>query len=299
VNLKNFWSPNDPDVAFGGNFKGLIDFSRNSPNFFGASPSVVTPQLISAPDSWAHNPPNSYAPDQSGSCNMTGVPSGSWDSWGQADTNKDKQCSIQNWVYYGFRGTLKLDSIWNPLPSGWAGQEVPTTLNARASICTAPPTPAPSCANPSMGDWVETASGQIASIATIIGNAVLAFGSSSMPYSDKFVPGTTTKFGKGMVIIVFLWDCAESFKANNPVGNQWSLLGNASDCSTGISGSVDRVHLFTVAPFTVYQGTIGGACPGNQGATVCGYWGGLFGNPDACQSCGLSLTNTASLVPDN
>ena len=124
-------------------------------------------------------------------------------------------------------------------------------------------------------------------------------GSSSMPYSNKFVPGTSTKFGKGMVIIVFLWDCAESFKGSNPVSSQWSLLGNASDCSQGISGSVDRVHLFTVAPFTVYEGTIGSACPGNQGATVCGYWGGLFGSPDACQSCALSLTNTAVMVPDN
>src|SRR5207245_5755907 len=130
--------PNDPDVAFGGNFKGLIDFSRNSPNFNSQSTPVVTRQLLSAPDSWAH-PPNAYAVDHSGSCNMTGVPSGSWDSWGQADGNKDKQCSIQNWVYYGFRGTLTLDSHWNPLPSGWAGQEVPTALGTRPAICTTPP----------------------------------------------------------------------------------------------------------------------------------------------------------------
>jgi hypothetical protein len=120
-----------------------------------------------------------------------------------------------------------------------------------------------------------------------------------MPYSDRFVPGTTTKFGKGLVILVFLWDCGEEFNKNAAVGSQWSLIvpgGQNPDCSH-LNRAPGRVHLFTVAPFTVYEGTIG-MNGGNN--TVSGYWGGLFGDPDSCQSCALNgLANTAVMVPDN
>ncbi|OLC52317.1 MAG: hypothetical protein AUH85_17380 [Chloroflexi bacterium 13_1_40CM_4_68_4] len=294
VQPKIFWDPNAPDVAYG-NFKGLIDFSHDSPNFNSLNPAVQTRQLISQPDSWAH-PPNPYANDQSGGCGNTWG-AGLWDSWGQANANQDKQCSIQNWVYYGFRGTLKLDSHWSPLPAGWEGQEVPSSIGSRPAVCNSPPTPAPSCADSTLGDWVETAGGQTANLSSVLTKALTDLGSPSLPYSDKFIPGSSTvRFGKGLVILVFLWECAETFNKSKAAGDQWSLLGSASDCSQQISGTPDRVHLFTVAPFTVYQGTIGF---GGGNNTVSGYWGGLFGSPDACQSCSLMLSNTAVLVPDN
>src|SRR5207247_9121935 len=125
---------------------------------------------------------------------------GLWDSWGQADTQQDKQCSIPNWVYYGFRGTLSLDSQWASLPPG-SQQESPSTLTTR-SICTPPPNPAPSCAHPTWGDWVEPAGGQVADMSPVLRRALADRGSSSMPYSDRLVPGTTTRFGKGLVILV-------------------------------------------------------------------------------------------------
>ena len=97
VQPKTFWDPNAPDVAYG-SFHGLIDFSRNSPSF--GTAGIVTPQLVTQPDSWAHAP-NALVADQSASCGNT-FGAGLWDSWGQADTQQDKQCSIPNWVYYGF-----------------------------------------------------------------------------------------------------------------------------------------------------------------------------------------------------
>ena len=292
VQPKTFWDPNAPDVAYG-SFHGLIDFSRNSPSF--GTAGIVTPQLVTQPDSWAHAP-NALVADQSASCGNT-FGAGLWDSWGQADTQQDKQCSIPNWVYYGFRGTLSLDSQWASLPPG-SQQESPSTLTTR-SICTPPPNPAPSCAHPTWGDWVETAGGQVADMSPVLRRALADRGSSSMPYSDRFVPGTTTRFGKGLVILVFLWDCGEEFNKNAAVGSQWSLIvpgGQNPDCSQ-LNKAPGRVHLFTVAPFTVYEGTVG-FNGGNN--TVSGYWGGLFGDPDSCQSCALNgLANTAVMVPDN
>ena len=255
----------------------------------------MTPQLVTQPDSWAHAP-NALVADQSASCGNT-FGAGLWDSWGQADTQQDKQCSIPNWVYYGFRGTLSLDSQWASLPAG-SQQESPSILTTR-SICTPPPNPAPSCAHPTWGDWVETAGGQVADMSPVLRRALADRGSSSMPYSDRFVPGTTTRFGKGLVILVFLWDCGEEFNKNAAVGAQWSLIvpgGQNPDCSQ-LNRAPGRVHLFTVAPFTVYEGTIGFSGGNN---TVSGYWGGLFGDPDSCQSCALNgLANTAVMVPDN
>ncbi|MEK6227452.1 MAG: pilus assembly protein TadG-related protein [Chloroflexota bacterium] len=291
---KTFWDPNDSNVAYG-TFKGLIDFSHYSPSF-NTQLSIQTQQLITQGDSWAHSP-NPLALDQSGGCTVWGQDAQGnklWDSWGEADANKDKQCSIDNWVYYGYRGTLALDSQWNPVPAGWAGQEVPSTLTDR-SICHPAPDPAPSCANRTIGDWVETAGGQVANLSTVLSAAVAFRGSALMPFSNKLVPGTSTYFGKGMVILVYLWDCGEKFNKNGAAGDRWSLIvpgGSNPDCSQ-LNSAPDRVHLFTVAPFTVYEGTI-------SSNSVKGYWGGLFGSPDSCQSCTLNaLANTAVLVPDN
>jgi hypothetical protein len=49
----------------------------------------------------------------------------------------------------------------------------------------------------------------------------------------------------------------------------------------------------TVAPFTFYEGLV-------DSSQIKGYWGGSFGDPDACQDCALNpLANTAVMVPDN
>ena len=291
---KLFWDSNAADVAYG-NFKGLIDFSQYSPNF-NTQILTLTPQLITQGDSWAHAP-NAYALDQSGGCTVWGQDAQGnrlWDSWGEADGNKDKQCSIANWVYYGFRGTLSLDSHWTGagLP---AGQEAPSALSATRSVCSPRPDPAPSCDDRTVGDWVETAGGTIASLTDVVRQAVAVRGSASMPFSNKFVPGTSTPFGKGLVVLVFLWECGEKFNKNGGAGNRWDLIspgGPNGDCSQ-LNTAPDRVHLFTVAPFTIYEGTI-------SSGSVKGYWGGLFGSPDTCQTCSLNaLANTAVMIPDD
>jgi len=292
VQPKLFWDSQAADVAFG-NFKGLIDFSHYSPNF--GSINIQSLQLITLGDSWAH-PPNPYAIDRSGQnqCPWGQDASGNklWDSWGEADGQKDTHCSIPNWVYYGFRGTLTLDSHWSG-PSLPPGQEAPSTLTTR-SVCNPRPDPAPSCDDATMGDWVETVGGTISSLTDVVRVAVADRGSMSMPFSNKMVPGTSTPFGKGLVVLVFLWECGEKFSKNGSAGNRWDLIlpgGPNADCSQ-LNSAPDRVHLFTVAPFTIYEGTI-------SSGSVKGYWGGLFGSPDSCSSCVLNgLANTAVFVPD-
>jgi len=295
VQPKLFWDSQAADVAYG-NFKGLIDFSHYSPNF--NSIPIQAVQLVSQGDSSAHPPTMPYAIDRSGqnSCPWGQDAQGNrlWDSWGQADTQQDTHCSIPNWVYYGFRGTLALDSHWSgaSLP---AGQETPSALTTR-SVCSPRPDPAPSCDDPTMGDWVETAGGTIASLTDVVRSAVSGpRGSSNMPFSNKLVPGTNTPFGKGLVVLVFLWECGEKFTKNGATGNRWDLVvpgGQNPDCSQ-LNSAPDRVHLFTVAPFTIYEGTI-------SSGSVKGYWGGLFGSPDSCPTCALNaLANTAVMVPDN
>jgi Flp pilus assembly protein TadG len=295
VQPKLFWDANAADVAFG-QFKGLIDFSHFSPSF-NTQLSVQTLQLITQGDSSAHAP-NPLQIDRSGQnqCPFGQDAGGNklWDSWGEANANNDEHCSIPNWVYYGFRGTLSLDSHWSggSLP---AGQESPTSLGTR-SVCSPRPDPAPSCDDPTMGDWVETAGGTIASLTDVVRAAVSGpRGSSAMPFSNKLVPGTSTPFGKGLVVLVFLWECGEKFSKNGVAGARWDLLvpgGPNPDCSQ-LNSAPDRVHLFTVAPFTIYEGTI-------SSGSVKGYWGGLFGSPDSCPTCALNaLANTAVMVPDN
>ena len=296
VQPKLFWDANAADVAFG-SFKGLIDFSHYSPSL-NTQLAVQTQQLIAVGDTFAHAP-NPLQIDHSGQnqCPWGQNANGDklWDSWGEADSTKDTHCSIPNWVYYGYRGTLTLDTRWSgaALP---AGQETPTSLTPR-SICNPKPDPAPSCDDPTVGDWVETAGGTVASLTDVVRDAVSNSprGTTNLPYSNKLVPGTNTLFGKGLVVLVFLWDCGEKFSKNHAAGDRWDLInpgGQNPDCSQ-LNAAPDRVHLFTVAPFTIYEGTI-------SSGSVKGYWGGLFGSPDSCPTCALNaLANTAVMVPDN
>jgi len=297
-----FWSANGNNVVYG-NFKGLIDYARDSPAYGGIG--VTTPQLMAQWDTSSHAP-NPLKIDQSGgNCRAWGqdaLGNWLWDSIGEANTNQDKQCSIPNWFYYSFRGTLALDSTWRSGIDLPAGQESPTPLTSR-SICSAPPNPAPSCANNILGDWIETASGNVGSNMADAMSRAIADRGRTMPYSDKLVPhGHGQTLGKGLVVLVYLWDCGETFSSSAPLGSRWDLIvptsgPEAGDCSQlkkGNGGSTpDRVHLLTVAPFTFYEGLV-------DSSQIKGYWGGSFGDPDACQDCALNpLANTAVMVPDN
>jgi len=297
-----FWSANGNNVVYG-NFKGLIDYSQGSPAFAGIG--VTTSQLIAQWDTSSHTP-NPLKIDQSGgNCHTWGQDASGnwlWDSVGEANTNQDKQCSIPNWFYYSFRGTLSLSSKWRSGIELPTGQESPTPLSTRA-ICTSPPNPAPSCTDNTVGDWLETAGGNVGTNMSSAMSAALAARGRTMPYSDKLVPhGHGQTLGKGLVVLVYLWDCGETFSSSAPSGNRWSLIFPSSgppatraDCSkiTKNDTTPDRVHVFTVAPFTFYEGLV-------DSNSISGYWGGGFGDPDACQNCALNpLANTAVMVPDN
>jgi len=292
-----FWSPSASDVVYG-NFKGLIDFSRNSSRYA----PTLTAQLLSQWDrsgSLSAAPPTAPKADTSGNCG------GPWDTAGGEDPqNQDKQCSIPNWYYYAFQGALGLDSSWSggSLP---AGQEPPSALTTR-SVCQAGqiPDPAPSCTSPSHGDWIETAGGNVGSnMSANMTARIAADGRWIDGTSNKTVqngPNKGNQYGKALTILVYLWDCAEHFDSSASPGSQWSLIlppRGPADCSqipaTGNTPTPDRVHVFTVAPFTFYAGLV-------TSSAIEGYWGGMFGDPAACQSCALNpLANTAFLIPDD
>jgi putative Flp pilus-assembly TadE/G-like protein len=290
-----FWSPNASNIVYG-NFKGLIDLSRYSNRY---APTAVA-QLVTQWDQSgsAQTPPpagpTALLADMSGNCG------GTWDTAGGEDPqNQDKQCSIPNWFYYAFRGAVSLSSSWTTLP---AGQEAPSALGSR-SICGTPPDPSPSCPNANVGDWLETASGNVGqNMSDNMRARINSDGTWVDGRSNQFVqngPNKGNQYGKALTILVYLWDCAESFNSASPAGSQWSMImpsRGPADCSqltaSGNSPTPDRVHLFTAAPFTFYEGLV-------TTQAIEGYWGGSFGDPASCRTCGLNpLANTAFLVPD-
>jgi len=293
-----FWSPSPGQVdnVVYGSFKALADYSRYSTRIAGQ-----VPQLITSWDQSSHAP-NPLQLDQSGNCRTWGQDVNGnwlWDSEAEANENQDKQCSLPNWFYYSFRGELALDSDWSAaLPSG---QELPSTLTAR-SVCASPPDPSPSCTTAALGDWVETVGGDMGTnISDAMKRAIRDRGR-WMPFSDSVIPSGPNQgelYGNGLVVLIFLWDCAEEYTASSPTGSQWSLIvpttgPESGDCSQldQNTGSPDRVHLFTAAPFTFYEGLV-------SSQAIQGYWGGAFGTPDGCQNCALNaLANTAVLIPD-
>jgi hypothetical protein len=293
-----FWSPNASNVVYG-NFKGLVDSSRYSSRYW----PTAAQQLVTKWDqsgSAQTPPPDGPTPllaDHSGNCG------GTWDTAGGEDPqNQNKQCSIPNWFYYAFRGVLSLSSTWTALP---ANQEAPSALGAR-SVCGTPPDPAPSCppGSSAQGDWIETAGGNVGQ--NMSDNMKLRIAQDGTWFegrSNQVVqsgPNSGNLYGKAMTILVYLWDCAESFNSSAPAGSQWSLIlpsHGGTDCSqltaSGNSPTPDRVHLFTVASFTFYEGLV-------STQAIQGFWGGAFGDPASCQTCALNpLANTAYLVPDD
>lgn len=292
-----FWSTRgvEPNMVYG-NFKGQVDLSRTSAR----DPAV--PALIARWDATGSRqavPPTLPKTDLSGKCN------GPWDTAGGEDPNNaDKQCSIPNWFAYFFGGTLALDS--HP-ESDHSGVEPPSPLGSRDAICDVPDwLTAPSCEHPAMGDWVETATGNVGANNSELMRGVIAraytegYGYET-PYSGLPVPGGPhgAVFGKALTVTVFMWDCGETYAQNAPAGSRWTLIpGTGGDCSqiaqTGSTPTPDRVHLFTAIPFTFYEGLI-------DTSSIRGYWGGAVGPPDGCPTgdCPLNpLTNTVILRPD-
>lgn len=290
-----FWSSTGAqhDMVYG-DFKGLVDYSRYSSRFPSEAP---VPQLITSWDQTGSpeaTPPTAKKDDPSSKCDpQTNVQA--WDTQGAADPDKDKQCSIPNWAYYAFGGRLSLDSRWD----GEAVPEAqrPHKLGSR-SICTGLPDglDAPSCGsgNDGLGDWVETPSGDLGRTIGRQLSDYIALHGVPMAYTDQLIPGTSIKHGNGVVIFVYLWDCAESFDKS------WTPAVPTGDCSQikeSGSASVDRVHLFTAAPFTFYQNLV-------STEKIQGYWGGGFADPSSCEaepdSCPAvnAFINTAFLVAD-
>jgi hypothetical protein len=289
-----FWSTgNEPNMVYG-NFKGQVDLSRYSSR---SAPSLV-PSLLTGWDqsgSAQAVPATALKTDMSGNCS-----GGLWDTaGGENPSQANKQCSIPNWFFYPFQGDLSLSTDHT---TAVGGQEPPSTLGARPSVCPAPSyVVAPSCDSPGIGDWVETASGNLGSNNSDLMRQRIHNTGKTTPFSDNQVSGASpgTTYGKALVVQVYLWDCAETFTSSASAGQQWSLIaGTGGDCAdipqTGNTPTPDRVHLFAIAPFTFYEGLV-------STSVIKGYWGGAFGDPDSCPSgsCELNpLSNTTFLVAD-
>lgn len=227
------------------------------------------------------------------------------ESGGSENTWKDAQhkCDTYEWLYYGFGGSVSLSRDWSTPPAGGEAP-APTGLGSRAFACTDVPTymNTPSCDDDGIGDWVETVFGNWGSnVQDQLKAAIQDFGATNEWSELETKNGTP--YGKALTVNVFLWDCAEEFDSGQPAGSQWTLVQNTinPDCSDPAqipqSADVSRVHVFTVVPFTFYEGLV-------SASKIEGYWGGAFGDSDAgftsCQSgCDLNpFSNTAFLVAD-
>ena len=335
-----FWSSgNSPDITFN-NFTGLVDFSRYSPNanaYNGKPPcanvasDACVPQLITA---WDHSGlgPNGKADlvhiFSGGTPCSPPAPAGQWLTAGLEDVqNADKACSLMNWIGYGFggpgasgetgpRGQVSLTNAdWrNPMPN--SHQEVPSLLPnaAQRSVCSGVPAqlPSPSCANVRLGDWVEA--GDTGNVGNNVASALRYF-IDLHGVSDAFEHQPTgngagaPEYGRKVVILVYLWDCAESFQGTPSGNNQWSPVlpsAGGSDCSNIHSGNdigntkVGRVHMFSAAPFTFYRGLV-------QSSLIRGFWGGdVRGDPGSCATdptapgCAINpFSNAVFLIADD
>ncbi len=325
-----FCNPNDvgpmllwrPGINGIGEFKGLMDLSHSSSRVVQAgdvhqyvSHTDATGTVHSIPlppETSATRPISNRSTDRT--CGGPGAP---WDTGGDEDRSTPgnpfgRSCSIPNWFSYGFRGLLRLGTNWSaePFATYVVGNPTPSALsNTRAACASASYFSKPSCAGATttLGDWVETAFGDLdANMVARLAEFVQANGR-ALPHSDDVInvglnaggprrfckpPLTATDrcFGKGVVVHLFLWDCAEGW-----TGGTWQLIGTARSCDTAAPApgqSVDRVHLFSVVPITIYEGLV-------STTAVEAYWGNVFGDPNSCRTCALNpLSNTAFLVPD-
>ena len=248
---------------------------------------------------------------------------GLFDTAGNENDNRENgDCAVPNWDYFGFRGTLSLTSDWTAValpreaptaypsgPPGSRGLCSPSDASWQATYGYRLDPRAP-C---DRGDWVETVKDNIRKemndalellITTSGGNGVVA---------DRIVNwsgrNNNEAFGKAVTFLVPLWDCGELYDDRKQQGSRWDLTFRVTnlppadrDCTdppgkeTGTDdwkNLPDRVHVLTVAPFTIYENTI-------ETNSIRGFWGGLFVDPPADAPRPLwVLANSAYLVPDD
>jgi Flp pilus assembly protein TadG len=313
VDPVTFWSSNEDDAVYG-QFKALVDTSRYSPNSHdqagepactsaadpGGSAGCV-PQLITQWDRSGAAPTGKPNLVGGSACSNAGAvspgaPSGIWYTNGNENSHGyDKACSASNWFAYLFRGTFALDSDWRSIT--WNGttenRERPSTLSATRQSCADAASvglPAPSCASGMsyLGDWVDV--GYTGDLGSNIQDAIRAYISANGRVHPVYSSMSTGNgagaplFGKYVVVLVYLWDCAETYRGADPAGSQWSLTRprSGSDCSTMHRGNdidshdtLGRVHLFSAAPFTFYEGLV-------DSSSIKGFWGGLIADPSTC-----------------
>jgi hypothetical protein len=166
----------------------------------------------------------------------------------------------------------------------------------------------PSCSR-QVGDWVETVNGRAGcdggcgDESENLGDLTSRMRASIRQFIAQYGRVLPNSDGvRAVVVNVFLWDCADQFSSGT---GTWS---RASDSSCGPITDPDalrrvgRVHIFTVAPFTVYADDV-------TDSHLYGYWGNAFGDAGTCQqswstvptpaACQLNpLINSAFLVPD-
>jgi hypothetical protein len=291
-----------PSVRGYGGFTGLVTFShystRESQGGAQAAAALVHQPIT---ESDYTGSPNAHH----GHTTLSGIPTsvcGTWDTNGSSDLATATSCDVPNWMRYGFRGSLSLSTNWDPTAS-WSSFEaapqpmqVPDPLPARAAG-SCPPSflPTPSCNGAAnlLGDWVETVPGDPTAVMT---NQMIAF---VQTY------GRNAPNGRGLaaVIHVFLWDCADHFNVDGPVGGRWSrITANCGAPADDPATRPDRVHLLSVVPMTVYATDI--RTTGND--RVVAYWGDVFADAGVCAAipppasgCDINeSTNAAYLIPD-
>lgn len=208
-----------------------------------------------------------------------------------------------------------------PLPVTPAPRESCQTITAflPTASCAQSTAPFAPAGTSTSGDWVETLCGPTGSgcaannitpdMALRMRDFIGRYGRTTR-YSSATVPKSGgILFGKAVVVHIFYWDCAMHFDGSKSV---WSLVpGEGGDCShlqasdltsADADRRIDRIHLFTVVPFTFYEGLIKTS---GTNVTVKAFWGDAFGDagtcawdaaPAACQP--NQIMNSAFLVPD-
>lgn len=317
-----FWSSGGGSDIDYGNFQGMVTYSRYSvlvanggASCYGTplAPTCV-PQLLTHWDD--SGPPSAPLNNDAGDplkahdSQVNCAPDATkWITWGDdlsgtgTVSGDDRKCSLPNWAVRPFgsdpkdvnTGALRIDQP--------RGEAVPTG-SSRASVCGAnrPPAPleSPSCDDPSLGDWVETQGGNTGQYLS----GPLSYYIEQHGTTDEFATVSCPPnicsggrpYGKHVTMMVYLWDCGQTYQG----GNTWATIypksgAQRSDCSA-IHGNndiaplnVDRVHLFTIVPFTFYAGLVNS----NQ---IGGFWGGLVSGDAGCPTCVLNAFSNAVLL---
>jgi hypothetical protein len=165
-----------------------------------------------------------------------------------------------------------------------------------------------------LGDWVDV--GDTGNLGSNIADAIRAYISANGRVHPVYSAMPTTRgagaplYGKYVVVLVYLWDCAETYRGADPAGSQWSLTRpkRGSDCSSMHDGNdvdpqdtLSRVHLFSAAPFVFYEGLV-------DSSSIRGFWGGMVADPGTCAvnpsapGCAVNAFSNAAFLaagPDN